>query len=61
MEEHTVFDFSIISMDSGGQDFVGTWEILEGTGANEGVTGTGEVIGDWDSGVYLYPGEVETG
>lgn len=53
---HTVFDFATFEFE--GQADVGTWEITEGTGANEELTGSGNVMLDWEAGRVIYSGEV---
>jgi hypothetical protein len=57
IRHHNVFDFATFEFD--GQQNVGTWEIIEGSGSYADLSGSGDVTLDLDAGKVLHNGEVE--
>jgi hypothetical protein len=57
MEFDNRFDFSVFEFE--GQQDVGTWTIVNGTGSYAGLTGSGDVVLDLDAEAVNYGGELE--
>jgi hypothetical protein len=56
MKVHPTFDFSTYEFE--GEQDVGTWEIEEGTGSYQDLSGSGDVTVDWDNDHVKYDGDV---
>jgi len=59
LRHHNRIDFANFEFE--GRQDVGSWEITEGTDTMEGLTGSGDVILDWDAEAVVHSGEVAPG